>query len=1084
MPSYKNGRERGAKATDMHPECDVTSRKILNVGSYMSDGVLESVGLEPGSLQARACVVWLAAIRKDTGIDLQKVAEALFIDEKGCLTIEVPGLATGQHNKGSLHSWAEIEQCAKEVQVDDFFYPAAQCVLGYLQFLTRQARVGVKYITAAVHAHEKQQKSSGKSCIEERYKFRLFLLRSALHASCGDYSQAIVDLLSARKRLAEHNLLICTDIVASKAVPTQEQAREQALWRWHDDECCFLLCKCYMGQNQREKGCAVRNEALSPLKDGSLPEKSPEARFVRPRTSYAAALYGAAVDEYERGSPQALAQGREYQLRAESCEKSGKCEENMEITTMKMVLSLRKDGQRVRTSNEKATTCTSKVSTEAALYAAPYEPGEPVEIHTLSGKNAKYNGQRGLVVKQHAEIAGKVIVRLPDLKDKELGLWPKHLRRYTSKTSATAEATEDHDSLKLSPGDIVEIHSLAGDTASEYNGERAFVVGKHKQISGKFCVRLPNLDGKEIGIWPKNLTLVESKWKETSRNDGEDSTYKKCSPGNLVEIHSLSGESGKNFNGERALVIRDHHGIPGKKIVRIPNLDDKELGIWPKNLRRVSADAAEDATETSQGHAVQPPSTTFVSDDVVVIHSLSGNSGKRYNGERGFVVGPHSEIPGKLVIRMPSLGGKEIGVWPKHLRMVLAWKNVKDGLSLEECKRASVNEFFYEVDGILEPAIQCACDVQKNLTDPYGDGDQSELTCEPGGPGDMLQAYWSTSGNYNPFERSAEYSGIHRAAAHGNLKELEALLDLSLPKLTPEEERIVWGKAKSDEGGKNCEEAKSTKASGRENMTAELQEKMKTRRMLLELRESNMRATPLQGTIAGARLVCSPLALTCWPECLRTHDVDHVGCARLLLEARANADSRDVMGNTCLMLATNDMATSETMRVAHLLIEKGEADIHAVNRMKAPVPVASLLKDYDHHTIEHIKLGCDIDTVTWSMPVKSQSSRLLGNNYISTSMGSLAQKVDATKVLTLLGEWKKMKKDRAKFRDQYRNNLQKMAKREKDAVDKERNRLGPVTVEYENVKGKEERMQALRELQKVVMEKHRTGNEGTNCGMQ
>ena len=65
--------------------------------------------------------------------------------------------------------------------------------------------------------------------------------------------------------------------------------------------------------------------------------------------------------------------------------------------------------------------------------------------------------------------------------------------------------------------------------------------------------------------------------------------------------------------------------------------------------------------------------------------------------------------------------------------------------------------------------------------------------------------------------------------------------------------------------------------------------------MALELRESSLRYSPLFACVAGGRAADAPEYLMQWPEQLRgSHQLDHVGCARLLVEAGANPDARDI----------------------------------------------------------------------------------------------------------------------------------------------------------------------------------------------
>eukprot|EP00392_Amoebophrya_sp_AT5.2_P003705 g3710.t1 len=180
-----------------------------------------------------------------------------------------------------------------------------------------------------------------------------------------------------------------------------------------------------------------------------------------------------------------------------------------------------------------------------------------------------------------------------------------------------------------------------------------------------------------------------------------------------------------------------------------------------------------------------------------------------------------------------------------------------------------------------------------------GDGDQSALTILPGGPGADLEQYWSMGGNFNPYERPHEYTPLMRAACWGNVRELAAVL----------------GSIDSDSQRKTC----------------------------LEFRQSSLRMTPLLGCVGGARLCdlkkgvispahWAPTAAPPTPESFKTGETDFAKCARLLCEAGARVDCKDILGKTPLMQCCNGMASTCSLAVAEVLVEFG-ADLYPLCRL-------------------------------------------------------------------------------------------------------------------------------------------------------
>ncbi len=213
-------------------------------------------------------------------------------------------------------------------------------------------------------------------------------------------------------------------------------------------------------------------------------------------------------------------------------------------------------------------------------------------------------------------------------------------------------------------------------------------------------------------------------------------------------------------------------------------------------------------------------------------------------------------------------------------------------------------------DGSDDPVIQRSCNVALNKADRYGDGDQTSLSCKPGDPGCDLEAYWSTGGNFDPFGAAAraglQYSPLLRAAAWGNVSEVQAVLDV-------------------------CTENEGVLEDG----TAVAKKKSKKKlRHLLELRESSLRVTPLYACIVGARHMVEndPRVRFSWPHRPAREEIDHVKCAEILLKAGANPNAKDVLGNSLFQFAINWFCSDESLRIAKMLLEYG-ADPDPHNRL-------------------------------------------------------------------------------------------------------------------------------------------------------
>ncbi|CAD7946574.1 unnamed protein product [Amoebophrya sp. A25] len=169
-----------------------------------------------------------------------------------------------------------------------------------------------------------------------------------------------------------------------------------------------------------------------------------------------------------------------------------------------------------------------------------------------------------------------------------------------------------------------------------------------------------------------------------------------------------------------------------------------------------------------------------------------------------------------------------------------------------------------------------------------------------------------------------DYSPLMHAASSGNDREVEAILNSI--KDAPEEERMQY----------------------------------------LELRQSSLRMTPLRGLVTGARfcevnrgVVAGP---NIWPNPPKKHQVDHEKCARLLLEAGANPNCKDVMGKTPLMQCCNAFATSASFAVAEELVEFN-ADLSLKCRLGSCLLLPACLQGRKDCVQKMLELGADPNMV-------------------------------------------------------------------------------------------------------------------------
>lgn len=171
--------------------------------------------------------------------------------------------------------------------------------------------------------------------------------------------------------------------------------------------------------------------------------------------------------------------------------------------------------------------------------------------------------------------------------------------------------------------------------------------------------------------------------------------------------------------------------------------------------------------------------------------------------------------------------------------------------------------------------LSLSTDLERNKDDPYGDGDQSEhkvLSPE----GNALRSVWSSGADY---AEVVQNSMIHRLCLLGSVQSVERLIHRS-------------------EG-------------------AELPR-------LLEKRVSVLRVTPLMATVTARRFLPE--------EALRRIPAsNHIQIARLLLEAGARTEARDLAGHTAFLKAVGDFPNPTSWAIAKEILMAG-GDINARNR--------------------------------------------------------------------------------------------------------------------------------------------------------
>jgi len=185
---------------------------------------------------------------------------------------------------------------------------------------------------------------------------------------------------------------------------------------------------------------------------------------------------------------------------------------------------------------------------------------------------------------------------------------------------------------------------------------------------------------------------------------------------------------------------------------------------------------------------------------------------------------------------------------------------------------------------IRKLAILAGTDLEKNDSDPYGDGDQSGVG-EMGTGGEpsrqILRDMFSQGGDLSSYLQYQGFSTFGMYCASGNMSAVEQAI-------------------------------RATKQGSSARMN------------LLERRESGVRLSPLLLTVALSKFKPSICSMTK----ARIEDMDHLGVIRVLLRHGARPDARDLTGKTLCHYGAGVMATEETLKMNDYCIDAAKTCKH------------------------------------------------------------------------------------------------------------------------------------------------------------
>jgi len=330
------------------------------------------------------------------------------------------------------------------------------------------------------------------------------------------------------------------------------------------------------------------------------------------------------------------------------------------------------------------------------------------------------------------------------------------------------------------------------------------------------------------------------------------------------------------------------------------------MGLPPQELQRFNEAAA--ASESSPPSSPPSSSLSFVIGDAVMLHGLQAAAAHKYNGCLGCIEGGLSEGRYTVQVRDPSAPsdserGTTMRVKPLNLRSVSRSAAEHRQPPLPAASRAppssaeeSMSQAFAGLMNaaaaadlsptrctVLEAraAIKATTDEALNASQPCGDGDQS-FVCEalPTDKGRPLKLARVAGMDFFDLLQSGALSPFAMTCFTGQLEQAQALVNI----------------ARSGSGRK---------------LTA-----------LLEKRESMMRFTPLMYCISGAN----------YPNSGGGAVSQHLALARMLLEAGALPNARDIAGFTAFHLATNATAANEIVLAIAAMLPQYGGDPNVRNR--------------------------------------------------------------------------------------------------------------------------------------------------------
>jgi hypothetical protein len=510
--------------------------------------------------------------------------------------------------------------------------------------------------------------------------------------------------------------------------------------------------------------------------------------------------------------------------------------------------------------------------------------------------------------------------------------------------------------------DCVELSGLSNQA---YNGQRA-VIQEVMSKKKRCLVKLPaSHNHKTISVKISNVRKLDHLGSNNAEDEGADLMSEEAiseqlqdrgrfAKGDRVRIAGLTAAQ---YNGKAGVVRSDLFTLQDSSArykIYVPELK-KTINLKPANLKagtpseRVCAICLDDELTAPVKLGCMH---VFCADCINNVVAKGEGESKELcpccraplmAKDYGFIAGIMARVkPGasrgayeelaQAAVGHPMLGRVKSGV------IATAEDLREDGLSQMSAfedgyKEATLHAGQMDQQERQRQIIRSCTDMAMNDADEYGDGDQRFVQAIAGGdPGYPLRHLWCSGGGRgdNPFACPWYFSPFQLACAFGCRDEVAAVL--------------------------------SSHPSDKESMTK-----------LLEKRESILRKSPLLQCINGARFMrCDerPQQLARLPEKyahLRSGTPDHLGVARLLIDAGANVNARDIAGFSCAHHCVTSVASEQSLEIAPLLAQAG-ANFNAANRFGevALLAVIMNMKFLDQVRVARLlvdQCGADADIV-------------------------------------------------------------------------------------------------------------------------